>query len=355
MTAPRRIAVAMSGGLDSSVAAALLAESDDQVFGIMLRLWSGGPNGANRCCSPADMARARQVASQLDIPFYVQDVQARFKEIVVDFFIDGYAQGTTPNPCLECNRTIRWDFLLRHALALGATHLATGHYARTERRDGAYQLLRARDQRKDQSYVLSVMGQDQLKHAIFPLGDLLKDEVRQIALDRGLAAAERSESQDLCFVGGGDYRRFLDHMQAALPPPGPIVDQSGLVLGQHQGLAHYTIGQRKGIGVAAAQPLYVLAKDMKDNRLVVGPREALGRTTFQVGRVNWIAAAAPPAAFDADVQVRYQAANQPAHILPEGVSSACVELDDPVPGVAPGQAAVFYQGQVCLGGGVIQA
>jgi tRNA-specific 2-thiouridylase len=350
----RRIAVAMSGGLDSSVAAALLADSGDEVFGIMLRLWSGGPNGNNRCCSPDDMARARQTAAQLGIPFYVQDVQAHFKEVVVDFFVDGYAQGITPNPCLECNRSIRWGFLLQHAQALGASHLATGHYAQVEERRPRYHLLRAMDRHKDQSYVLSVMGQEQLRHALFPLGSLHKDEVRRIAAERGLAAADRSESQDLCFVGGGDYRQFLEHMRADLPPPGLVVNTAGEVIGQHRGLAHYTIGQRKGIGIAAPQAMYVVDKRMQTNQLVVGPREALGRATFAVHRVNWVDGAPPAGPVEAEVQVRYHARPRIGTVTPDGAARATVTLSQPIAEVSPGQAAVFYHGDVCLGGGIIQ-
>jgi tRNA-specific 2-thiouridylase len=354
MTVDRRIAVAMSGGVDSSVAAALLARSGVDVFGLMMRLWSQGPAHANRCCSPADMARARRVAAQLDIPFYVLDVKEQFKRQVVDFFVDGYRRGLTPNPCMECNRHIRWEFLLHHALAMGATHLATGHYARVKRVRGTYQLLRAADRHKDQSYVLSVMGQDELARAVFPLGDYTKDDVRQIAHRMDLAVADRPESQDLCFVGGGDYRSFLETQSGQLPPPGPIVDRQGNALGQHQGLARYTIGQRKGIGVAAPQPLYVLEKDLENNRLVVGPREALGRAAFAAARVNWVAGSPPGAPVNADVRVRYKASEVPAVVRPISESQVRVELSQPLPDITPGQSAVFYRGDVCLGGGVIQ-
>ncbi len=349
-----KIAVAMSGGVDSSVAAAILAGQGVEVFGLMMRLWSQGPKYVNRCCSPADMSRARSVAAQLDIPFYALDAQDRFKQQVVDFFAEGYRLGLTPNPCIECNRHIRWGFLLQHALAMGATHLATGHYARVREQDGAFQLLRAVDSTKDQSYVLSVMGQDELAHATFPLGDYTKAQVRELARALHLSVADRPESQDLCFIGGGDYREFLHVQGVRLPPPGPIVDESGSQVGQHQGLAGYTIGQRKGIGVAADHPLYVLAKDLAGNRLVVGPRQALGRHSFIVDRVNWIAGAAPRAEFAAGVQVRYKARQVQALITPTSASAAKVYMAEPLPDVTPGQSAVFYDGELCLGGGVIQ-
>lgn len=352
MSTDRRIAVAMSGGVDSSVAAALLREQNEEIFGIMLRLWSGGPTGTNRCCSPKDMSRARQVAAQLDFPFYALDVQDRFKQLVVDFFIDGYAQGVTPNPCMECNRHIRWDFLLTRALAMGATHLATGHYARVRHSSDGYALHRARDANKDQSYVLSVLGQDQLAHAVFPLGDLTKDEVRARARELDLPVADRSESQDLCFVGG-DYRAFLEHQGAQLPPPGPITNEAGEVLGQHSGLAFYTIGQRKGIRISAPQPLYVLEKDLEANRLVVGPREALGMTQFQVDRLNWIQAT-PASGFTADVQIRYRAPLATASVDILDGRRAAVSLTESMPDITPGQAAVFYRGDRCLGSGIIE-
>lgn len=355
MSEGKRIAVAMSGGVDSSVAAALLAESEAKVFGLMMRLWSGGPSGTNRCCSPGDVARARQVAAMLGIPFYVIDVQDRFKEQIVDFFIDGYAnQGVTPNPCMECNRHIRWTFLLERARAMGATHLATGHYARVRSRRDGYQLLRAHDHRKDQSYVLSVMGQHELAHALLPLGELTKDEVRARARGLELPSADRSDSQDLCFVGDVDYRQFLEHQGIELPPPGPIVNSAGEVLGEHDGLAFYTIGQRKGIGISAPHPLYVLEKDAAHNRLVVGPREQLGRREFAVERVNWVSGRPPKEPVELGVCIRYRAEEVPAKVDPVGESGARVLLQEPVPDVTPGQAAVFYQDERCLGGGIIQ-
>jgi len=353
MTTKPTIAVAMSGGVDSSVAAAILAEQGVPVFGLMMRLWSRGPKYANRCCSPADMARARSVAAQLDIPFYALDVQGRFKRQVVDFFTDGYSHGLTPNPCMECNRHIRWGFLLQHALAMGATHLATGHYARVRSQNGLLQLLRAIDPHKDQSYVLSVMGQSELAHAVFPLGGYTKRRVREIANDLQLPVANRAESQDLCFVGDGDYREFLDSQGIRLRP-GPIVDRSGRQIGEHQGLDGYTIGQRKGIGVSAEHPLYVLEKDLPGIRLVVGPREALGCQDFSLARVNWIAGSPPSQSVAAGVQVRYKAREVPAQITPHSDTRASVHLAEPVPDVTPGQSAVFFQDSVCLGGGVIE-
>jgi tRNA-specific 2-thiouridylase len=349
-----RVAVAMSGGVDSSVAAALLVEQGQEVFGIMLRLWSQSPAHTNRCCSPADMARARAVAAKLDIPFYVLDVQDLFKRQVVDFFIDGYAQGFTPNPCMECNRHIRWDFLLNQALAYGATHLATGHYARVRATSSGYQLLRAEDNHKDQSYVLSIMGQAQLGHAIFPLGDYTKPQVRQLAQDFNLESADKPDSQDLCFIGDMDYRTFLQAQGQFEHPGGPIVDVDGSELGVHSGLANYTIGQRKGIGLSAPRPLYVIEKDLSRNRLIVGPRTALGRDRFEVSNVNWVSGVAPEQPVEVAVRVRYKAREVAGLVTPLDRANASVVLAEDLPDVTPGQSAVFYQGDVCLGGGVIR-
>ena len=344
------IAVAMSGGVDSSVAAALLAESDARVFGLMLRLWSAGPERPNRCCSPRDVANASKVAGRLDIPFYVIDAKDKFKNRVVDGFISGYEAGLTPNPCLSCNRDLRWGLLLERAVKLGATHIATGHYARVRKTNGHFHLFRASDRRKDQSYVLSVLGQSQLARTIFPLGDLEKEEVREIARRQEIVTADRPESQDLCFLGGEDYRSFLSERLVATP--GAIEDNQGNMLASHSGLSNFTIGQRKGIGVSGPEPLYVIDKNIESNTLVVGPRSALGHMSFTVRDVNWVHGQPPSEVADLKVQVRYRAPAVSANI--ELLSdSTMVTTGEPLNNVAPGQAAVFYEGDECLGGGII--
>lgn len=346
------VAVAMSGGVDSSVAAAMLVEQGEEVVGLMMRLWSDA-NRPNRCCSPEDMATARQVATQLDIPFYVLDAKEVFKRHVVDYFMEGYSQGITPNPCIECNRHVRWNFLYQEARTLGATHLATGHYARVEYDNHQYHLLRAVDSQKDQSYVLSVMDQDKLGHAIFPLGHLTKSEVRDYARSNSLPVAEREESQDLCFVGRQDYHPFLVDHHAPLPPPGPILDVEGNHLGEHKGLAAYTIGQRKGIGLSRPYPLYVIEKNLVDNTLIVGPKEHLGRETFIIDHVHWINGSIPDQSIQVQVQIRYKAPEMLAEVEPIGAEKALVRLENPLPDVTPGQFAVFFVGEECLGGGMI--
>ncbi len=348
------IAVAMSGGVDSSVAAAVLSETGPRVFGLMLRLWSAGERYPNRCCSPSDMANARRVADRLGIPFYVLDAQEAFRREVVEGFVDGYRRATTPNPCLACNRQIRWGLLRDRALALGATHLATGHYARVTRSNGRHHLYRARDRDKDQSYVLSVLGQPELEQSLFPLGDMLKQEVRDRAAALELETADREESQDLCFLGGGDYRDFLAEYAELTPTAGAILDTSGTQIGTHHGLHNYTIGQRKGIGVSGPEPLYVIGKDLESNALQVGPRAALGRESFDVRQLNWVSGAPPRQTTGMSVQIRYRARPARCSIRQaSGNGRLIVELDEPLHAVTPGQAAVFYRGEECLGGGII--
>jgi tRNA-specific 2-thiouridylase len=354
VNSPAKIAVAMSGGVDSSVAAALLVDQGMDVFGIMLRLWSD-QGKENRCCSPADVSRAKQVARKLDIPFYVIDTKALFKEMVVDFFINGYSQGITPNPCIECNRSIRWDFLFNRAMAMGATHLATGHYARIIMNEGVYQIVRAEDRTKDQSYVLSILTQTHLEHTLLPLGAYKKSEVRALAAEYSLPVADKPDSQDLCFIGSEGYRAFLSSQDLRLVESGPIRDPEGNFLGEHSGLFGYTIGQRKGIGLSMPEPHYVLSKDTNTNTLTVGPRDSLGRSSFIVENVNWISGQSPEANGQINVQIRYKAREVAAKVIALADGSIAVDLVHPLSDVTPGQTAAFYSGENCLGGGIIQA
>lgn len=352
------VAVAMSGGVDSSVAAALLVEQGYRVTGIMMRLWSeetsaGGAH--NRCCTPDQMADARRIAAKLGIPFFVLDTKDVFRGRIVQFFIDQHTAGVTPNPCLECNRQIRFDFLQHHALSLGADALATGHYARIGRDSaGAFTLMAGLDPAKDQSYVLSVMGQEQLAHALFPIGEFEKPEVRRIAARFGLPTASKQDSQDLCFLGDGDYRRFLREHAPETMTPGPIVRRDGTAIGTHDGLANYTIGQRKGLGIYAAEPMYVIGTNPLANALVVGTASELGGRDLTARRVNWVAGAPPARSFRADVKIRYKARPAPAQIEVLESGQIQVRFDAPLRDITPGQGAVLYQGEVCLGGGVIE-
>ena len=352
------VVVAMSGGVDSSVAAALLTEQGYRCIGVMMRLWAevaSGKGSGNKCCDEESVDDARRVADQLGMPFYLINVERPFKESVVDLFIAGYSAGLTPNPCLACNRHIRFDYLLNYARRLGADYLATGHYARLRRQaDGSVHLLRGTDDHKDQSYVLSVLGQEELDDLLFPVGDYTKDEVRRMAAARDLPIHSKHDSMDLCFVVDDDYRRFLNEWAPAAMTPGEIVDIGGNVLGMHKGLPNYTVGQRKGLGLSGtAAPLYVLALERNGNRLVVGPAEALGRRELLTDAVNWTLG--KPVADDSRVQcqVRYTGRPHDCSVYPQPDGSARVLFDPPVRGISPGQGAVFYDGAHCLGGGLI--
>ncbi|HEX7594384.1 MAG TPA: tRNA 2-thiouridine(34) synthase MnmA, partial [Anaerolineae bacterium] len=320
---------------------------------------------SNRCCSPEAVADARGVCQNLGIPFYLLNFEADFKTHVVDFFLDGYARGVTPNPCLQCNRMVKFGALLDKARALGADYLATGHYARVRERGGAFELLKGIDPKKDQSYALHVLNQEQLSRALFPLGEFTKAETRAMARRFGLRVAEKHESQDLCFIADGEYRNFLRRNIPDALVPGDIVDARGNVIGKHEGRAFYTIGQRKGLGVAVGEPLYVIGLDAARNAVVVGRAQELGKRELVAGAVNWIAGSAPRGALRVAAKIRYRAAEVPAGVtlLPPlsetgegrgGGERVRVVFDQPLRDIAPGQAVVFYDGDVCLGGGIIE-
>lgn len=346
-----RVVVAMSGGVDSSVAAALLVEEGYEVIGIMLRLWS---EGENRCCAVEAVADARRVAGKLGIPFYLINYEAEFRRYVVEPFIAEYQRGRTPNPCLACNRTIRFGRLLRQAQALDAQWLATGHYARIDQVGGRYRLRRGADPDKDQSYFLYMLGQDQLRQVLFPVGGYRKAEVREMARRRGLPVAIREESMDLCFVTDGDYRSFLTRYAPETVQPGPILDTSGREIGQHQGLPFYTVGQRRGIGIAAREALYVIGLDTARNALIVGPARELGRKVLLAEQVHYVAGAPPQGPVRVQAKIRYQATLAEATWIPLPGDQARVEFDAPLRDITPGQAVVAYQGDEVLGGGIIE-
>ena len=286
---------------------------------------------------------------------HVIDIAGTFRREIVQFFLDGYANGITPNPCVRCNRLVKWGILLEHAQALGAEYLATGHYARIRpTSDGRLELLRAADHAKDQSYVLHILTQERLQHALFPVGEYSKSEIRALARSFGLPAASRSESQDLCFLAGEDYRDFIRRNAPEMTRPGPILRRTGKSIGEHQGLAYYTIGQRKGLGISSPVPLYVLAKDAAANTLIVGVEAELGESELLAGEVHWIAGEAPGGPFRAQVKTRYTAREAWAEVTPQGADRAAVHFEAPQRDLTPGQAAVFYDGEVVLGGGLIQ-
>jgi tRNA-specific 2-thiouridylase len=344
--------------VDSSVAAALLKQEGHEVTGMMLRLWSEqGREDTNRCCSPDSMTLARRVAGKLDIPFYVVDARDIFHQTIVKSFLDGYAAGGTPNPCLLCNRVIRWEFLLSHALEMGAEAMATGHYVRIQKdENGRMQILRAVDRLKDQSYVLHMLTQDKLAHSLFPVGEYPKPEIRALARSFNLPTASRADSQDLCFLAGEDYRDFIRRNAPQIAVPGLITTRLGETLGEHSGLAYYTIGQRKGLGVSSPVPLYVITKDAVNNTLIVGPQNELGSRACAVTGINWISGEPPSGPLRAEVKTRYTTKEAWAEVRPEGDGDrAVVYFDAEVRDITPGQAAVFYAGDVVLGGGMFTA
>jgi tRNA-uridine 2-sulfurtransferase len=354
----RLVVVAMSGGVDSAVTALVLRERGYRVVGMNMRLYNPPDDQGhhNPCCSIDAMEDARATCQRIDIPFYALNMAKEFEAAVIDTFVHEYANGRTPNPCLECNRHVKFTHLISRARMLGAVHLATGHYARIERDDaGVYHLHRALDTSKDQSYVLHTLSQEQLAYLLFPLGRLRKTEVRELARGFGLPVADKAESQDICFVGKGQYAEFVRRRRDGLTVPGPIVNARGETLGQHRGLLHYTVGQRKGLGVAGPEPYYVLRLDTTGNRLVVGTRSELAFTTLDATSVSLTSDAWPSTPFDCQVVVRYRGTPYTASVEPLEPGRVRVHFVEPPAAVAPGQAVVFYQGDEVLGGGTIAA
>ncbi|HSQ25065.1 MAG TPA: tRNA 2-thiouridine(34) synthase MnmA [Pyrinomonadaceae bacterium] len=365
-----RIAVAMSGGVDSSAAAAILKEQGHQLVGFTMQLWNQrraisvdeiGEPLPSRCCSLDDVYDARRVAEELGFPFYVLNLEKEFERGVVQPFVESYLHGETPIPCVACNSRLKFASLDKLAASLGCDKVATGHYARVEceKATNRYRLLRGRDPQKDQSYFLWELTQDQLARAMFPLGELSKSDARQAARDNQLAVAEKKESQEICFVPDGDYAGFIDRYLEAerqterVPGAGQIVTTAGEVIGEHAGIHRYTIGQRRGIRVAQARPLYVLAIDSSKNEVVVGNDDELLRAEFTAAGVNWITVDNPSEEVRAEVRVRYRHTAAPATITPLSTDRVRVRFDEPQRAITPGQATVFYRGDEVLGGGWI--
>lgn len=364
----QRVAIAMSGGVDSSVAALLLEKSGCDLVGFSMKLWDHAPAGRpgdpgpDRCCSPEDLRDAGAVAARLGIPFYVADFREDFEREIVRPFVADYLAGLTPSPCIRCNSRMKFDRLLGLAEQAGAARVATGHYARVGRdpHSGRFVLSEAGDRNKDQSYFLFELTQAQLSRILFPLGDLDKEEVRRIARAHDLPVAEKAESQEICFIPDGDYASFVERHRAAggaggpAPGAGPVVDAAGNVLGEHRGVHRYTVGQRRGLGIAHREPLYVLELRPGDNTVVVGERARLGSRRCRVIRPNWIAIPAleGPLAVRARIRSRHEAA--PALITPLEDGGVEVVFDSPQPAVTPGQACVFYRDGAVVGGGWIR-
>ncbi len=353
---PQRVVVAMSGGVDSAVAAGLLLRQGYEVVGITLRLWAQenplAPRYHRRCCAVEDIDDARSAADVLGIPHYVLNMEAEFGARVVDYFVEEYGRGRTPNPCLPCNEHVKFGALLERAVALEADYLATGHYARIDRNGSCHRLLQARDPEKDQSYVLYMLGQAELARLLFPIGDYPKEEVRRLGREMGLPVAEKPDSADICFLPTEDYRDFI--AQRVPQAEGEIMDGDGRAVGRHQGVAGFTIGQRRGLGVALGERRFVTGIDPRRNVITIGTEEELLSRALTAESVRWVAGRPPGGEFEAEAKIRYRTPARRA-LVRTTAGGAEVRFQLPQRAVAPGQAVVFYRSGEVLGGGIIAA
>lgn len=352
-----KVLVAMSGGVDSSVAAYLLQQQGYACIGVTMRLYENETAGIPRghtCCSLDDVEDARAVAYDLGMPYYVLNFTEEFDEKVIRKFVQVYQNGGTPNPCIDCNRYLKFDHLLNRARELGCDYIATGHYVqRWQDENGRWGLRKNDDPGKDQSYVLYSLTQDQLAHTLFPLGGMHKDAVRAIAEEQGLCNARKHDSQDICFVPDGDYAAAVERLTGAHSEPGRFVDAHGNVLGMHRGIIHYTIGQRRGLGIAAEAPLYVCGIDVPNNEVVLGRNADLFSTELDASGCNWISGDVPQQPLRVTARIRYRQPEQPCTVTATGADTVHVSFETPQRAITRGQAVVFYDGETVLGGGTI--
>ncbi|MGB9813164.1 MAG: tRNA 2-thiouridine(34) synthase MnmA [Thermovenabulum sp.] len=354
-----KVVVAMSGGVDSSTAAFLLKNKGYEVIGVTMQIWQNPDEDyvlkEGGCCSLGAVYDARRVADKLNIPYYVVNFREEFKNRVINYFIEEYVAGKTPNPCIVCNKTMKFNLLLKKALEMDSFYLATGHYAKIEfdEKRGRYLLKKGKDKTKDQSYVLYNLTQFELEHILFPLGDYTKNEIREIAEKAGLPVAKKPESQEICFVNG-DYKDFIKDKAPQSIKPGFFIDSKGNILGKHKGIAFYTIGQRRGLGISSNKPLYVIKMDPQTNTIVVGSEEELLRKEFTVNNLNWISIEKLYEEKRVNIKIRYNFEEKPGIIYPLNNGRIKVVFDEPQKAITPGQSAVFYEEDIVVGGGVIE-
>ncbi|NBH13763.1 tRNA 2-thiouridine(34) synthase MnmA [Lachnospiraceae bacterium] len=350
----KKVVVGMSGGVDSSVAAWLLKEQGYEVIGVTMQIWQEEQE-ENGCCGLSAVEDARRVAYMLDIPYYVMNFRKEFKKYVMDYFVAEYLQGRTPNPCIACNRFVKWESLLKRSMEIGADYIATGHYARIVRLDnGRYTLRSSKTAAKDQTYALYNLTQDQLAHTLMPVGDYTKEEIRAIAQKIGLRTANKPDSQEICFIPDRDYAGFIDREAGErVPPAGNFVTRDGRILGRHKGITHYTIGQRKGLGIALGTPVFVTEIRPETNEVVLGSNEEVFGNQVWAERLNFMSVADLEGEMQVTAKIRYNHSGAPCVIRKVEADKALCEFMEPVRAITPGQAVVFYQGELVVGGGCI--